>query len=43
MITENRTIGGNTLILVRHIHNLLALDLQVQIHHIWREENKSAD
>jgi uncharacterized protein (UPF0261 family) len=43
MITGNCTIGGATPILVRRIHNFLALDWQVQVRHTWREGNRSAD
>jgi hypothetical protein len=43
MITENCTIGEATPILVRRIHNFLALDWQVQVRHTWREGNISAD
>jgi len=43
MITYNCNLGGIVPILVKHIHNLLSMDWQVQVLHTLREGNRSAD
>jgi ribonuclease HI len=43
MVTGKCNINGNVPTLIRRIRDLKNMSWQVQINHIWREGNKSAD
>jgi len=43
MISDKFKFNGNIPILVHRIRKLLRMDWHVQINHIWRKGNKSAD
>ena len=43
MVTEKCNINGNVPTLIRRIRDLKNMSWQVQINHIWREGNRSAD
>ncbi|PNX74306.1 hypothetical protein L195_g030223 [Trifolium pratense] len=43
MVVGKCNVNGRIPTLIRRIRDLMNMNWQVQITHIWREENKSAD